>query len=274
MPARAEHILAIPDRLGLDHAMERSYKVSQGQVQSRRFLVGVHKSQLGPDPGQFVSEVARELGMPPALEQNLRDRQASANMVHLGFEEGPNGALYKAYLEFGSRLKEVPPPEDPMLLFLGFKWNPDRADQFHITRYELWPFLSQSAIHERIDRHCGYDAMGVSGPFARGVVDTAFERCGPDEVLYLEVTEEGNSRASFDINVYRAGLNLEDMHQSIISLGRGYGIEGADRGIPMDFVLTGRLGHISAGIGRDGRSFVSIYHGAHRRLPGSEYAGL
>ena len=85
----------------------------------------------------------------------------------------------------------------------------------------------------------------------------------PDaELLYLDVTEEGTSRKSFDVNFYRAKLRVEIVTAFLDRLGAHFRL-------PSDVVLGAfagiqdlRLGHIAGGVDRRGRDFLTIYYGA------------
>jgi len=64
--------------------------------------------------------------MPEDFKEMFQSELHEANHVLFGFEKNEKKSVYKAYLEFNSRLKEVyrqdPRPES-VVMYKGFKWD-------------------------------------------------------------------------------------------------------------------------------------------------------
>ena len=80
------------------------------------------------------------------------------------------------------------------------------------------------------------------------------------ELLLMEVEEPGNPRRSCDLNVYDAGLRMREIADLLeaaceISLFRTH------RRAVFGRAGGSGAGHLSAGVGRDGREFVTVYFG-------------
>jgi hypothetical protein len=96
---------------------------------------------------------------------------------------------------------------------------------------------------------------------ARGMIEMSAERMRPDEFLYTEVTEENNPRRSFDINMYRANLQMRDLYPLLSRIFRHYRIPDDTFHQLYDRVKKRIFGHLSGGVDREGRDFLTIYHG-------------
>ena len=87
------------------------------------------------------------------------------------------------------------------------------------------------------------------------------ERTTPDRVLYLDVYEETNPRFSFDVNVYRAEITLNDIRPFLARFFSHYSHpEKSVQNICRDHGHR-RLGHLSCGMNREGRESMSMYYG-------------
>jgi hypothetical protein len=81
------------------------------------------------------------------------------------------------------------------------------------------------------------------------------------EVLLMEVEEPGNPRRSCDLNVYDAAMRIGQIVDLIEGVMTGLSVPQAERRDVFDRAADKALGHVSAGVGRDGREFVTIYFG-------------
>jgi hypothetical protein len=96
------------------------------------------------------------------------------------------------------------------------------------------------------------------------MVELAARRIAPEKMLYLEVSEEGNPRRSFDVNLYKAGLRLRELEGCLAPVFAHYRPPQA----PLRLLL-GQLdkafGHVAGGLDREGRDFLTLYYGMHGR---------
>ena len=82
-----------------------------------------------------------------------------------------------------------------------------------------------------------------------------------DDLMLLEVREEGTVRHSFDLNLYPAELTVRSIAPVIEQLREDLGLPAGQLAAVFDTAHDLALGHISGGSGRDGAPFVTIYFG-------------
>jgi hypothetical protein len=252
--------------LGVSFESEKSFKIVPGKILTNRFLLGIGRKNM-PGGDTRIFDLCGRIGMPENLQKVFRSRVAEANFVHFGFEENERTCIYKVYLEFLDRVREEikNDREDraPRLLHLAFKWDVSENTRQAVTSYTLYPWLS---ISEMISRACNTLKSKAEdnaiNAIVEGVIRLAAERISPDDLLYLEVTEEGNPRTSFDINMYRARLHVAELYPWLGRIARRLGISYRDFHDQYEPLKNERLGHLAGGIGRDGKEFFTIYYGA------------
>ena len=94
-----------------------------------------------------------------------------------------------------------------------------------------------------------------------GILAAAASRCSSSDILYQEVTEEGNPRKSFDINIYRSGLKICELYSFLLELSRHYRIPPDLFHSYYGSIKQKVFGHISSGINREGKCFTTVYYG-------------
>ena len=75
------------------------------------------------------------------------------------------------------------------------------------------------------------------------------------------MTEENTPRRSFDINVYNAKLQLKEVYPLLQKIYQHYSIPARDFHALYNQFRTKIIGHLSGGIGRDGKDFLTVYYG-------------
>ena len=235
---------------------ERSFKMAERSLLSDRILAGVHKSDITP---QRLFDLCVSLGMPSQFLQDLKQRAESANAFHFGYEGRSGGGLYKVYLEFASRL--VAATEDPVLLHLAYKWDALDASIRTIAQYRCWPQLPEAAVQSRVAALYANDADSVALKGISDLIGLSTARAGTAP-MYLEVREEGNPRASCDLNLHHAGIGLAEAGPWLSRLRKHYSI--ADEAfLPVyEAARQSTLGHVSGGTNRNGEDFVTVYYAA------------
>lgn len=242
---------------------ERSCKLMPGTMLSKRFLLGLRKASLGAAATIRLPVVFKRLGMPEAFATEARQGLADADFVHFGFEETEGGCVLKFYLEQTGALASAlasQAPAEPIQLYLGYKWDPAEPERCAVTRYIAHPGLTPEAIHEKMAGVL-QDTDAVALGFCREILDLAADRTGSKKLLYVEVTEEGNPRISFDLNLYSAQLQLSEVYPILAAACRHYAIPQEQFRAFYEGAKDYTLGHVSAGIDREGRSFFTVYFG-------------
>lgn len=258
--AAAARLLDLVTGLGVPRLHERSFRMSQGSLQSHRFLLSMNVSDLGVGACDRALDVARALGMPDAAAGEARAQFGTAHCVHFGFEAAAPSILCKLYLE-----RLVPAPEaeaaaangQAVLLHQAWKWDTEGVAVR--TRYDWFPGLDEAGIAQRLSRLFQSAGALVQAGAVREVLALAASRA--PSLQYLEVHEDGG-RHSFDLNLYPAELHLRDITPHLLRLRDVYGIRPGQFQALLDQVRPRVLGHLAGGVHRDGRDFINVYYGA------------
>jgi tryptophan halogenase len=253
---RAGRLLSWLHTQGLE-GYEKSFKMSARTLLENRFLAGLSAERLPP---ARLFEICHDLGMPNELVARLERELAGADSLHFGFEEGHDSAIFKLYLEYWTRLNPARQRRDEsVLLHLALKWDAQDVKRFTVASYTCFPCLSREQTIARI----GAMYQGVSGhpssKLAQQLIGLAAVRTS-EQLMYLEVSEEGNPRASFDLNLHAAGFRLADIEPQLMAMVRGYSIPPEQFASLWRDIADKLLGHLSGGLSRDGQDFVTIYY--------------
>jgi hypothetical protein len=252
---------------GLDAriAFERSFKMVHGQLFEDRFLLGIDRlGRAGPLDEEIVS-TCKKIGMPHDLLASFKRTLAEANNVYFGAENDENSLIFKAYLEFRDKIEEeiarAPVAGQSYSLFTGFKWDARYPARQAVTRYLWHPSLPITEILQRLRVIIDPLAHDVLYGVARAMTERVSATIAHDEIQYLEVTEEGNPRTSFDINMYKAGHQVQEMHALLVKAMQHYATPPAQFDSLYERIKTERFGHLAGGVDRQGRDFMTVYYG-------------
>jgi hypothetical protein len=247
--------------LGIGFGFEKSFKLSAGGVRADRLILGVTRSLADP---QALMEACRGLGMPGVQLAQFAERLPEANTVGFGFEGGERGGAYKVYLEFWDRLRarvrRDPRDVSPATLFLGFKWQVADNSRSSLATYTCHPLLSVQGIERRLRQLYQGHGGDPSLHTALEIVGIAARHVPEDSFVYVEATEEGNPRKSFDLNLYKAGLRVGDLRPVLSSLADRYAIAREEFERIEAQTAERPFGHLSGGLGRDGSDFLTVYY--------------
>jgi len=238
---------------------ERSFKMSKGSLLGERYLLGIRKSDIAPE---VLSDICERIGMPPGQHAALRENLPRASTVHFGFERDDVSGTYKVYLEFAVTCDgPARKPGDTVLLHLAYKWDVGDPRVATVARYLYHPELSARQLKLRQAALCPDAAGGTALDATQRIIDMALRRTNAP-LMYLEVSEEDNPRRSYDINLHDAGLRIEDIEVPLAQLQQLYAIPGAEFDPLFNQIRGRRLGHLSGGVNRHGRDFVTLYYDA------------
>lgn len=263
---RAAHLFRLVDGLGVPYRHERSFRLAHDTLRANRVLLSVPRDRLGAEPAGPVLSICAQLGMPQSLQADVRQRIADARCVHFGFEADTDRSIYKVYFERRDADAEAARGArgTPVLLHLAHKWDAADPARHVVTRYHWHPFLAAEEIHARLgNMYQGAPSRPLEAAVA--VLDLARTRAAVEDLQYLEVSEDGNERLSFDLNVYDAGLELKDIQSPLSQLRECFAIRPGQFQALYDQIRARRLGHIAGGVHRDGKPFVTVYYGVESR---------
>ena len=252
-------LIARLDALHLPYGREDSFKLCRGRVLGNRVLIGVESSSM--DPGNALA-LATELGMPDACLGLLSPLAAEANTVFFGYEDLGASWVCKVYLEFWDKVKQEilrTGSQAPQLLHLGVKWDTGQPGRHQVAHYHCHPLLNLRIILRRMAACYGSEGPALLCGLAQDIVRTAAQRRPDASMLYLEVSEAGNPRTSFDINLYKSAMLVADASAQLRQAGDFFEIAAA--GIEAQLQRLGHcpLGHLSSGVDRHGQPFLSVY---------------
>lgn len=263
---RAARLIELVEGLGCPYYHERSFRISHGALAANRFLLTFNTGSFSGDLGPAVLGVCRQIGMPAEMQREVEQHVRQTRAVHFGFE-GDDRIVYKVYLEragAGTEGKQAA-PGTPVLLHLACKWDSDDPAHRAISRYHWYPNLTTAQIGERMAGLYGGDPGHPSLRISREVLDMASGAMDPADLQYLEVREDGNARASYDLNIYNAGLQVKDAQPQLARMRDHFGIRPGQFQALYDQIKGRVLGHLAGGTHRNGRDFFNVYHGVQRR---------
>ena len=262
---RAGRIVEMVNRLNVPTGFEHSFKMLPGQILDDRFLMGVEKISLGPGADDKIVDICRAVHMPEDLLGRFCRELPRATIILFGYEGSPAGSVLKVYLEFGGRLSDTTSNTTArrggVLIHRGFKWDPDQPQRKTIAHYRCFPRYRLEDVLGMLARLHPTQEQNEAFLITDGIIRLCASQGGPGSFLYFEVSEDGNVRQSFDINLYRANFRLGELYPVLLRMCRYYGI-GLERFHrcyePMKHFF---FGHLTAGIDRKGRPFHTIYYG-------------
>lgn len=250
--AAADRLIAAVKALGAPVRHERSLRLQPGRLQAHRFLLTVLPRQLAGDAWARLHQVGRVMQMPRDVAAWLQDAPRDASAVHFGFEGEGERCVLKLYVE-----RPAVPNADgaPVLLHEACKWT--LGEEGHVrSRYHWFPGLDGDAIAARLQALMATQAQALQ--LALLALGVARDRPG---LQYLEVTEPGQPRASFDLNLYDAGLEVRALQPLLAGARDAFALPPGRFQVLVDQLKSRRLGHLAGGVHRDGQPFFTLYFG-------------
>jgi hypothetical protein len=264
-PQKGDFLFQLVQGLETQIGHEQSFKVMKNTFLAERFLLGFKKEAVPENRREKILDICREIAMPSDYLRQFSEGLPEANIVLFGFEAGETASLYKAYLEFGGRFEEVlkqnPRNPSPFLLHLGFKWDTLDDRKRAVAEYRCFPSFTVEDMRERLSGVFAAEKHKAACEIANGILDRASRRAAGDPFLYLEVEEKGNPRRSFDINVYRANMKMQELYPLLSRMAHHYEIPAQDIRRIYEPAKDLIFGHLSGGVDREERDFLTWYFG-------------
>jgi len=242
--------------LGAPVRHERSFQLRQGALHAHRFLLTVLPHQIAGDAGAALAAAAGRMDMPQEVGRWLAAGLAQASAVHFGFEGDAERIVCKLYLE---RACDAAAGRGPWLLHEACKWTPGRPGHV-VSQYHWHAGLDADEIAARLRALYGDDAPW-SRDCALSLLQLASGRVPAGTLQYLEVSEAGNPRRSFDLNLYDTRLTVRDAQAQLAGMRDHFGIKPGRFQALYDQVKAKPLGHVAGGVHRDGDDFFNVYFG-------------
>ena len=257
---KASVLFNLVENLKLE-GLERSFKMSEKRLLANRFLFGINKKEIKKER---LLDICDQMEMPEKYQDALKEKLSDANLFLFGFEENEKSCVYKVYLEFWDKVKREVRTKgkktDPVLLHLGFKWDALDNTKGTIARYTSYPLLTVKDIMKRLTRIYEDVKGSISFDIVEGIINLASNKTAKDRFIYLEVTEEDNPRRSFDINLYKANLQLHELYPILSKACHHYSIPSEEFDSLYDQISTRLFGHLAGGIDREGKDFLTVYY--------------
>jgi tryptophan halogenase len=259
----AGDLIRLVEDLHAPYGLERSVKITQAALADDRCLISVGRAALGGAPADRLIAIGRALRMPAALADALGAALDGADIVHFGFEATADDEVYKIYLEYASQVRNAMAAgsRTPALVHLAYKWAPERTDSHTITRYTWVPCRNRAEIEAKLQALVPTNESAKARRCVSGLLSRIAGFADSGAVLLMEVEEPGNPRRSCDLNVYDAGLRMAEIADLVETTLRDFAVPQAPAQAVFERAAERALGHISAGLGRDGREFVTFYFG-------------
>jgi hypothetical protein len=259
----AAELIKLVEALGAPYGLERSVKITPGALAADRCLISVGRAAFGSAPADRLIRMGHALRMPPTFAAPIAAALERADVVHFGYEAAGERDIYKIYLEYVTEARRAMAAESshPVLVHLAYKWVAAQADSGAITRYTWMPCRTRDELEAKLrDLVPAIEAPNALR-CALGLVSrvTAFADTG--RFLLMEVDEPGNPRRSCDLNVYDAELRMRDISDLLETALTDFAVPKPRARLVFDRAADRALGHLSAGVGRDGQEFVTIYFG-------------
>ena len=253
------------DSLRQPYGHERSIKVSNNVILDQRFLVSFPKSVLGRNPWGLLHPLSKRLNIPDVYVDLIQAQLPDADMIHLGFEE-PN--TVKLYLEFADEFHRSAARSQPgtsLLVHKAFKWDSLDNSKRVVSHYRSEPSLPFEKIVDKLRTVYFAKKSQSSLRVWTELLQGAAMVVPSGSLFFMEVEEEGNPRLSFDLNLYDAKIKIGDIESILSSLLKSFNIAENQVKDLITRTKDEQLGHVSGGIGRDGKEFFSFYFGVEER---------
>jgi len=261
----ANLLFELINELKIDYKFEPSVKMMQNKLLGNRFILGLYKSHIKQDPHERLVDICRRMDMREDLLKVFSENLPDAEGIGFGFEENEGIRLYKVYLDFLPKWKKEvemnPDKSDPFLLFLAFKWDALDNRKGGSGKYIWDPNLSFDDMLGKMSHIYQSDESKPLLDIIRGFLEVASTRVPAHAIRYLDATEENTPRKSFDINMYDANLWLKELYPLLQKIYRYYSIPEKEFHAVYNQIRTKTFGHLSGGMGRDGKGFLTIYCG-------------
>ncbi|KPA11839.1 tryptophan halogenase [Candidatus Magnetomorum sp. HK-1] len=242
---------------------EASFKLSWKSFLQVRFLMGIRTKNLKINK---LEKICTQLSIPKEYLIKIKQDFNKSNIILFGFEESENNCIYKVYLEFWDQnfkiVQNTSNPKNPLLQYIGFKWDAFDNLQRVITKYYSHPFIPVHSILTRIENIFNHKSHKKVLDNSKAIVTYAMKRIDiiKDPFIYLEVLDNKGFRNSFDINLYESELTIEDLKPYLYEIQKNFMITNHPFRPFLEQISSKILGHLSGGFDKKGDAFLTFYY--------------
>jgi tryptophan halogenase len=264
----AADLIRLVESFGEPFGLERSIKITRGNLNRERCLLSVGRSAFGEPPQEKLLRAARALRVPEPFAEALKTSVHGADVIHFGYEEADGRGIHKIYCEYASSAHRAMASVNaaganaaPTLVHLAYKWLADDPDSHAVTRYTWVPCRSGGELENRLRILVPQDRAPNAHRCIFSLLSRIFSVADPAEVMLMEVEEPDNPRRSCDLNVYDAQMRVHQIADLIEAVAAGLAVPKPHVLAALESAGSKMLGHVSAGIDRHGGEFVTAYFG-------------
>jgi hypothetical protein len=259
----AADLIHLVEDFGAPFGLERSIKIKPGRLDRERYLLSVGRSAFGEPPQRKLLKVARALRLPEFFVDELTTSVDEADVIHFGYEADGGRDIYKIYCEYASDVRRAMADGQgiPTLVHLALKWSADNPESRAVTRYSWIPCKTANDLESRLRLLVPLDRAPSAHRCVFELLSRASAVADPKEFLLMEVEEAGNPRRSCDLNVYDAEMHVGQVIDLVEAAAAGLAVPKSEVRSAFEPVSDKMLGHLSAGVGRNGEEFVTVYFG-------------
>jgi hypothetical protein len=257
---KANFIFHLLENVNGELSFEASFKMAHKKLLKNRFILGIEKET---NTEEMLLHICKQMDMPDEYLEICTKKISDANMLYFGFEGTENSCSYKVYLDFWDKITNELHSKsnklEPVILGLGFKWNPLNNGQGRISTYTCYPLISVKIILQKLSSI--YDHHPNTLQIINSLINyTASKMMNDSSFIYIEMSEENNGRISFDINLYKANLQIKEIYPFLCQICQHYSISIETFNLLYEKINTKIFGHLSGGIDREGKDFLTIYY--------------
>jgi hypothetical protein len=261
---------------GIPFDFERSVRVEASGVYPKRLLASLDIDDYRQAFSSDLLEPIDWMGAPSAYVQRIIAFFPKAWRIHFGWELGFQGWIGKIYLELCPRMAtscdrtQSVRFEPDQLLFLGYKWPLSDQRSGVVSKYKIHTHLPASQTLDRWREILAHGSSEHESRVADRLIDQlkSTDTLDPD-LLLLEVSDEGSSRISYDINLYDLEQPIYAVRDFLIEMTQNVFSNSVQRQWAdyLRSIAQQRLGHLAKGNDRNGSLFWTLYYGAVKVIP-------
>lgn len=251
--------VAAMEKYGVRRNFDQSFKLRQGQLLKNRFLSQIASTDMSRES---LLGLCSNLQMPDNCLRVLEENLEGINGIGFAYEEEDGNFTYKVYLEYWAKLvRELRYKRnkfEPMVLHIGYKWRPGSSEGI-VDDYMWYPNLAPKHIVNKLHRIYSMREQLELFDVLKSIIQQASEHLENRRFIYLEVKDEESGRHSYDINLNRAYLPLQEFGAQLEQVRNYFDVSTDQFHELYERLKHKRFSHIAGGVNRAGEEFITVY---------------